>query len=30
MWPGIGLSGNHVAATDLMWAFFAQHPKQPG
>jgi len=28
MWPGTSLSGNHVAATDLMWAFFSQHPKQ--
>jgi polyhydroxybutyrate depolymerase len=27
MWPGHPLSGNHVPATDLMWAFFAAHPK---
>ena len=27
MWPGGRMSGNHVAATDLMWAFFAAHPK---
>lgn len=27
MWPGTSLSGNHVAATDLMWTFFSQHPK---
>jgi polyhydroxybutyrate depolymerase len=27
MWPGTPLSGNSVPATDLMWKFFAQHPK---
>ncbi len=27
MWPGAAHSGNHVAATDLMWTFFNQHPK---
>jgi len=27
MWPGVRISGNSVAATDLMWAFFAAHPK---
>jgi hypothetical protein len=27
MWPGTHLSGNTVAATDLMWDFFAKHPK---
>lgn len=27
MWPGGRMSGNHVAATDLMWAFFAAHPR---
>jgi len=27
-WPGGRMSGNHVPATDLMWAFFAEHPKQ--
>jgi poly(3-hydroxybutyrate) depolymerase len=27
IWPGTRLSGNNVAATDLMWSFFAQHPK---
>jgi hypothetical protein len=21
------MSGNHVPATDIMWKFFAQHPK---
>ena len=27
MWPGVRLSGNDVPATDLMWSFFAAHPK---
>lgn len=27
MWPGLAISGNGVAATDLMWSFFAAHPK---
>jgi len=27
MWPGLPISGNSVPATDLMWAFFMQHPK---
>ncbi len=27
MWPGLKLSGNNIPATDLMWAFFAAHPK---
>jgi polyhydroxybutyrate depolymerase len=27
MWPSAVLSGNSVAATDLMWSFFAEHPK---
>lgn len=27
MWPGTRLSGNDVRATDIMWAFFEQHPK---
>jgi len=27
MWPGHPLSGNSVPATDLMWSFFAAHPK---
>lgn len=27
MWPGAALSGNTVPATDLIWSFFAQHPK---
>jgi len=27
-WPGGRMSGNNVAATDLMWAFFEEHPKQ--
>jgi polyhydroxybutyrate depolymerase len=27
MWPGVKISGNSVPATDLMWAFFAAHPK---
>src|SRR5271156_5025859 len=27
MWPGRALSGNSVPATDLMWTFFAAHPK---
>ena len=27
MWPGHRLSGNGVPATDLIWSFFAAHPK---
>jgi polyhydroxybutyrate depolymerase len=27
MWPGLAISGNHVPATDLIWSFFAAHPK---
>jgi len=27
MWPGVPISGNSVPATDLMWSFFASHPK---
>jgi poly(3-hydroxybutyrate) depolymerase len=27
MWPGTRLSLNHVPATDIMWSFFAAHPK---
>jgi polyhydroxybutyrate depolymerase len=27
MWPGIVISGNSVPATDLIWSFFAAHPK---
>jgi len=27
MWPGTRLSGNDVRATEIMWAFFEQHPK---
>jgi len=27
MWPGTTISGNHVPATDLIWEFFAAHPK---
>jgi polyhydroxybutyrate depolymerase len=27
MWPGARMSGNNVAATEIMWKFFAQHPK---
>jgi polyhydroxybutyrate depolymerase len=27
MWPGARLSGNDVPATDIMWSFFAAHPK---
>jgi polyhydroxybutyrate depolymerase len=27
MWPGVSLSGNAVPATDLIWSFFAEHPK---
>ncbi|MGB0034952.1 MAG: PHB depolymerase family esterase [Candidatus Acidiferrales bacterium] len=26
-WPGTTISGNKVAATDLIWSFFAMHPK---
>jgi polyhydroxybutyrate depolymerase len=28
IWPGSPISGNSVPATDLMWTFFSQHPKQ--
>ncbi len=27
MWPGTSISGNHVPASDLIWEFFAAHPK---
>jgi polyhydroxybutyrate depolymerase len=27
MWPGLRISGNGIPATDLIWAFFAAHPK---
>jgi polyhydroxybutyrate depolymerase len=27
MWPGLRISGNQVPATDLIWSFFAAHPK---
>jgi len=27
MWPGAPMSGNSVNATEIMWSFFAQHPK---
>ncbi|MGA2099070.1 MAG: hypothetical protein ABSH39_22505 [Candidatus Acidiferrum sp.] len=27
MWPGLTISGNHVPASDLIWQFFAAHPK---
>lgn len=27
MWPGLRISGNHVPASDIMWQFFASHPK---
>jgi polyhydroxybutyrate depolymerase len=27
MWPGLAISGNSVPATDLIWSFFAAHPK---
>jgi poly(3-hydroxybutyrate) depolymerase len=27
MWPGRPLSLNGVPATDIMWSFFAAHPK---
>ncbi len=27
MWPGTRASGNDARATDIMWAFFEQHPK---
>jgi poly(3-hydroxybutyrate) depolymerase len=26
-WPGTPVSFNDVPATDLMWSFFAAHPK---
>jgi polyhydroxybutyrate depolymerase len=28
MWPGTTLSRNSIPATDIMWSFFAAHPKQ--
>jgi polyhydroxybutyrate depolymerase len=28
MWPGTPLSRNQVPATDIMWSFFATHPKK--
>ena len=27
IWPGVPLSGNSVPATNLIWSFFAEHPK---
>jgi polyhydroxybutyrate depolymerase len=27
MWPGTPMSRNRLPATDIMWEFFAQHPK---
>jgi len=27
MWPGTAMSRNGLPATDIMWKFFAQHPK---
>ena len=27
-WPGVPLSRNDVPATDIMWSFFAAHPKR--
>ncbi len=27
MWPGTKMSGVKISATDVMWKFFAQHPK---
>ena len=27
MWPGLRISGNSIPATDLIWSFFAAHPK---
>ena len=27
MWPGLSISGNTLPATELMWKFFALHPK---
>jgi polyhydroxybutyrate depolymerase len=28
MWPGTVLSRNNIPATDIIWSFFAAHPKQ--
>jgi len=28
MWPGTVLSRNNIPATDIMWSFFAAHPKK--
>ncbi len=27
MWPGLRISGNDIPATDMIWNFFAAHPK---
>ena len=27
MWPGLAISGNHVPASNIIWQFFASHPK---
>ena len=27
MWPGLRISGNSIPATDMIWNFFAAHPK---
>jgi poly(3-hydroxybutyrate) depolymerase len=26
-WPGTRISGNNIPATDMIWDFFATHPK---
>jgi poly(3-hydroxybutyrate) depolymerase len=28
MWPGTTLSRNSIPATDIMWSFFAAHPRR--
>jgi polyhydroxybutyrate depolymerase len=28
MWPGLRISGNHLPASEIMWQFFAAHPKR--
>jgi len=27
IWPGSDISGNHVAASEIIWRFFVAHPK---
>jgi polyhydroxybutyrate depolymerase len=27
MWPGLRISGNDIPASNMIWDFFAKHPK---